>query len=370
MLRRVICSRKGITRMQATLIAAIVVVAAFAAGFYLGVPSGPSVMTTTQTIVATTSAAPSKTETTMATTSAAPLKKVSFILNWIPDASHTGYFVAKEKGLYEQQGLDVDIVPGQGSSYAAKLVAAGGAQFGDPQAPAFLSAVSKDLPLLCVGMEFQSTQSAFFSLASSKIKTPQDWIGKKVGIIPETSGFIEYQALLAHSGIDRKKLVEVPMGFDVVSPLVTRQVDVSNGMLYEYYTFLGKGINVTYVYPPDFGVNMYSTGIVTNLDFAKNNPDVVRGFLRGTIDGWLYAFDHPGEAVDILAKTVPEINRAMELQKLQLFEKLVKTEFTKKEGLFRMEAQRWEQMQEYLYGYGLIKNKVDVSKIFTNEYLP
>ena len=301
------------------------------------------------------------------------LTEVTFILNWIPDASHVGYYVAKDKGFYEQNGLDVEIIPGKGSSNAVKVVAAGEIDFGEPQAIAMISGWAKDLPLQCVAILYQHSQNAWFSPAELNIETPKDWEGKKVGVQPETAGNIEYRQLLKMFDVDRDKIEEIPVGYDIIAPIVTETVDVMPGLVYEYYTYLSKGVNVTMVTGPSLGVDSYSTGIVVKPDFAEQNPEVVRAFLNATIHGWVYSFENPGESIDILAKELPEVNVYAQfyLNKLMVHEGNIYDEFAQANGVGTMQLERWEAMQNTLLEYEFVlEEPLDFSELFTNEYLP
>lgn len=107
-------------------------------------------------------------------------KKVSVVLDWTPNTNHTGLYVAKKLGYFEEQGLDVDIImPGEAG--ADQLVASGKAEFGVSYQEGITQARVQDVPLVSIAAIIQHNTSGFASVASKGITSPKDFEGKTYG---------------------------------------------------------------------------------------------------------------------------------------------------------------------------------------------
>lgn len=153
------------------------------------------------------------------------IEKVSIRLKWFVDVSEAGIFVAKEKGFFKENGIDVTVHPGGFELDPIKLVASGSGNFGITGADTFLLARAKGLPIVAIAVEFQKTPVCFISKNESGIKTPQDFVGRKVGVKFASDAETVYRILMAKLNIDVKKLKEVPLKWDM-TPFFTGQVDV------------------------------------------------------------------------------------------------------------------------------------------------
>ena len=111
------------------------------------------------------------------------LQKVTLMLDYTPNTNHTGIYVAKDKGYYKEEGIDLDIVqPSDGNS--STLVATGQAQFGVSYQEDVTYALTKEkdpLPITAIATIIQHNTSGFASPASKNIKTPKDFEDKTYG---------------------------------------------------------------------------------------------------------------------------------------------------------------------------------------------
>ena len=106
--------------------------------------------------------------------------KITVVLDWTPNTNHTGLYVAKELGYFEEEGLEVTIIqPGNGTS--DQLVASGKAQFGVSYQESVTLARIEDIPIVSIAAVIQHNTSGFYSRADKGIKTPKDFENKKYG---------------------------------------------------------------------------------------------------------------------------------------------------------------------------------------------
>ena len=116
------------------------------------------------------------------------LQKVSVRLDWLPGSNHAALFLARERGYYKDAGLDVEILPGQGSVSTLQLIGSGNHTIGLASLSAMALANSKGAPIIAIAGIMQRGPEAVVALASSNITKPSDLEGKKFGAVPSGMG--------------------------------------------------------------------------------------------------------------------------------------------------------------------------------------
>ena len=148
--------------------------------------------------------------------------KVNMQLGWIAGGNQIGEVAAKQLGYYTTEGIDFAIQPGGPSIDGVAIVASGRWEVGQvSSSPSNMLAVSQDLPIKVFATGLQQHPYTFFSLKKNPIRTPQDMVGKKIGI--QSTGLVLLRALLAKNKIDEKTMTIIPIGADM-TPLLTGQV--------------------------------------------------------------------------------------------------------------------------------------------------
>ena len=174
--------------------------------------------------------------------------------------------------------------------------------FGVTGADQILIARSKGVPAVALAVIYRRNPFVLFSLAKSGIKAPTDYVGKKVGVKIGGNEELIYRAVLAKSGIDKSKLTEIPVKFDI-TPLLTGTVDVWPGYLInEVLAAKEKGFEVNVVYPSDYGIDLYADTLFTTEKMLKEKPELVKKFVAATLKGWNAAIAAPEEAAKITVK--------------------------------------------------------------------
>jgi NitT/TauT family transport system substrate-binding protein len=244
--------------------------------------------------------------------SSAEAVEVNFITDFGFNGRHAYYYVALDKGYYKAEGLDVTILRGQGSIDAVKKVASGAAMIGFADAGAIVLARSNDdIPVKLLAIIYATPPHAIFALADSGIKAPKDLEGKTIADSAFSAIPLIFKAYAAATGIDEQKVKWISAD-SVALPglLATGKVDAIGQFT------VGQPLLAAAVKPrslirlayKDAGLDYYANGIVATEATIKENPDVLKAFIRATFKGMHDAFANPTEAGEIMNKYHKEIS--------------------------------------------------------------
>lgn len=297
------------------------------------------------------------------------IDKVSIRLAWITQSQFAGLYVAKEKEYFKKNGIDCEIYPGGVDFNSVKLVASGSDHFGLAGSDALIVARAKEIPLVGIAAIMQKNPACFFALKESGITKPQDFTGKKVGILVGKTLDLMFHAMIKKLGIGTKKIETIPVQFNM-APFFERKVDVWPGyILNEPITAQEKGFEINIIYPGDYGIHLYGDVLFCQEKLIKENPDLVRRFLDATIKGWKWTIEHPEEAVDIVMKYNDKLNKEHEIKMMAEMIKLVNTGDALEHGIGWMDSTKWAETQQILLDGKAIEKSVPPSDLFTNRFL-
>jgi len=238
---------------------------------------------------------------------AAPLKQAALIPQWEPQAQFAGYYVAQAKGFYAAFGVDMRILRGGPLSPPSVLLREGRAQFGTFFLATALRERRHGLPLVNLAQFVPASTQLLIARKKSGIEKPADLAGKRVSLWgPEFKVLPE--AFFRRHGIT---VTEVPQGY-TVNLFLRGGVDACSAMRYnEYHTLLAAGLDpddLTVFALADGGLGLPEDGLYCLDDTWRRDPDLCRAVARASVEGWLYAFAHPDEALDIVMSHVSAAN--------------------------------------------------------------
>jgi len=233
---------------------------------------------------------------------------VTLQLQWVTQAQFAGYYVALDKGFYEEEGLNVTIKPGGPDIAPPQVLAGGGADVMLNWMPSALAAREKGLPVVNIAQPFKSSGLMLTCWKDTGITSPADFKGKTIGVwffgneYPFLS-WMSQEGISTDGGDDGVTVLK--QGFNV-DPLIQRQADCISTMTYnEYGQVLDAGVSedelVTFKYE-DQGVATLEDGIWAleeNLEDPVFVDKMVR-FVRASMKGWKYAEANPEEAANIV----------------------------------------------------------------------
>ncbi|MDP7386244.1 MAG: ABC transporter substrate-binding protein [Nitrospinota bacterium] len=209
----------------------------------------------------------------------AAAEKITFALDWVPYGKHSGWYAALEKGYFKEEGLTVNIVRGHGSGDTVKVMASKGAEFGLADAASLIIARGNTgARVKDVAMFHHKSLYCIYVLKKSGIQGPKDLAGKTIGSAIGNAARVTFPALARATGLDPDtvKWLDVPPPSQTAS-LFAEKVDAivtfaAIGPTYfEAARKSGKPV-VDYLFS-DFGVDLYSSGVITQDDRIEGNPD-------------------------------------------------------------------------------------------------
>jgi ABC-type nitrate/sulfonate/bicarbonate transport system substrate-binding protein len=268
----------------------------------------------------------------------ADLGELSIQLSWIKNVEFAGEYYADSEGYYEDAGFSsVNLIAGPGA--AESLVASGQALVGisDPisAAPAI---VNEGAELKIIGSTYQKNPFSILSLTDeANIVTPQDMIGKRIGV--QAGNETLFNALLEVNDIDPDDVTVVPVEYDP-SPLITGDVDgflayVTN----ESIIVESQGYPVTNMLYADNGLEFATESFVVSQDSIDNNREALKAFLYGSILGWKDAVADPQGSADLALTTYGAdlgLDADTQLKQAEAANALIVTDETDANGLFTL----------------------------------
>ncbi len=294
--------------------------------------------------------------------------KVNLQLGWITGGNQTGEVVAKRMGFYDQEGIDFAIQPGGPAIDGVAIVAAGRFEVGQvSSSPSNMLAVSQDIPIKVFATGLQQHPYTFFSLKKNPIRTPQDMVGKKIGI--QATGLILLRALLAKNKIAEKDVNIITIGNDL-SPLLTGQVEAVTGWQTNTTALKPFGAERVDLRLWDTGVRLYALPYYATVETIQKKPEVLQRFLRATTRGWAYANKNRDAAVDHLIKEYPNLNREDEKLALETQLGYAFNQQTQTQGWGAMDRAVWqEQITQYADLGQFTKRVPKVDEVMTLDIL-
>ena len=224
---------------------------------------------------------------------AASFGTLDYRLSWIKNVEFAGAYIADQKGYYKAAGFSkVNLIAGGPSATPQDTDVATGKAFIGISAPDITgNAIVQGAPLKIIGAQYQKNPFAIMSLASKPIKTPQDMIGKKIGV--QATNESVWTAFLTANGIDASKIEKVPVEFDP-TPLTTGQVDAWFSFVTNEPNLLKvKGVDTFTFLLADFKYPLVSETYMVTDDTLKSQKDKIKAFLIAEIKGWSDSIKDP-----------------------------------------------------------------------------
>jgi ABC-type nitrate/sulfonate/bicarbonate transport system substrate-binding protein len=289
---------------------------------------------------------------------AADAKPLSFQLSWIKSIQYGGYFAGIENKDFAKYGVDPTFVSGGPNIDPIANVAAGQSQLGDRPIGSLLVAMEKGIPIKVIGTVFQKSPYSIISLAEKPIKTPQELAGKTI-MVP-TSGVPLVRKLIADAGLKPDDVKMVPASPDPAA-LVSGQIDGYCGYVTNQGVMLEtRGVKIYALNAQDLGIPETTGTIYGREDFLKDNKELVVSFLKGAVDAWHWALDHPAETAKLMVDKygAPGLNYDAQFTEIKASKPYIEAGAGQTRGLLAVDTAVFTKIIEVYREAGLIKSNM------------
>ncbi len=284
--------------------------------------------------------------------------KMTLLLDWFINPDHGPIVIAKEKGYFSDQNLEIEIIAPADPSAPPKLVAAGQADLAVSYQPQLHLQLTQGLPLIRVGTLVATPLNCLLVLENGPIKTPQSLSGKKIGFSVAGVEEILLSAILEKYGVKIEDVELVNVNFSLSPSLMSGQVDAVIGAFRNFELNQMKIENVPgkCFFLEEEGVPPYDELIyVAN---SKNiDKEKIRKFLKATELATQFIINNPEESWKIFASTSKELDD--QLNKMAWADTIPR--FALRPAAF--DAGRYLEFQDFLLQNKLINKALPISKI-------
>ncbi len=296
------------------------------------------------------------------------LTRIRLPMGYIPNIQYAPFYVAVEKGYFAEVGIEIEFDYAFETDGVA-LVGAGELPFAVVSGEQVLLARAQGLPVTYIAAWYQQYPVSVIAKSELGVIVPQDLEGKKIGL-PGLFGanYIGLRAVLDAGELTEADVTLDAIGFNQVELMAAGTQDIIVGYAAnEPIQLRAQGIAVTELRVADYA-QLAANGILANEKVIAEDPDLVRAFVGAFLKGLEDAIANPEEAFEISKSFIPnfaELDADVQKRVLE-----ISVEQWRTERLGYSDPQAWENMQNVLLDMGLIVEETDLSRAFTNEFIP
>ena len=287
------------------------------------------------------------------------LKPVTIQLSWFDQFQFAGYYIAKEKGFYEQMGLDVIIKPFKFGIDISKEVSIGNIDFAVGRETLLLDR-SEEKKIVALYALFQASPLVLLSTKESNINTITDFIGKRIMTTIEDASEVSLRSMINSNNIYIKQLNFIKHTHNI-NDLINKKTDLISAYLSKSpYELNKKGIKYNIFDPKIYGFDMYSDFLYTSEKLIKQDSKTVSDFKKASLKGWKYAYSNIDEAADLIIK---KYNTSKLSKEALIFEanELKKLSYFKTNKLGEIKKEKVQRIYDLYNVMGLAKHKLNIN---------
>ena len=296
------------------------------------------------------------------------LQKLKFRLDWKAGGQHALFYLGRERGYFKDEGVDLELYSGTGTSDSVKHVGTGSVDCALADSLVVVQAAEQRVPLKSIAAYYQTNPIVVISPKSKPITDPKQLLGIKLG---SKKGSSTYQGLIAlltanNLRIEDIKLVDIGFG---VAPLLVGQVDALMGFATsEPVQAESKGMPVYLMPISDYGVDTYGLTVICNQSSMDRNPALVKSFLKAMQRSMADTIKEPAAGIAAVGRGVEEMDAPTEAKTLAVAMKFWSTSETTAHGLGWQTEQRWQRTIEVTRKLGLVEKPLKAEQVFTNAF--
>lgn len=303
--------------------------------------------------------------------SAQPVQKVRLAMTYIPNVQFAPWYVAKEKGFFKKEGLDIEFDYRMDID-ALQLVAQGDLDFAVAGGDQVITARAQGIPVKYIASLYAKFPPTVISLQDKGIRGPGDLKGKTIGLPLYGTSLLAIRAIMAQAGLKDTDLRLVDIGYTQIPSLTEGKVDAVVGFANnEPIQLRDKGYKINQINAWDY-FKLVGHGLVTGDRQIARSPQMVKAMVRATVAGIRYAAAHPDEAFQISLKYIPTLTKEqwqVQQKILQESINLWQNDYTRKNGWGKSDPAAWEAAQAFMVKEKLAVAASPVKDLMTNEYV-
>lgn len=302
-------------------------------------------------------------------------RDVKFILDFISLGRHAPWYVALNKGYYKQEGLNVSILPSKGTADAIRSVATGTTEFGFIDVPSLVAAGSNAAAVKIVAANYQKPPYCVFSLdPGANIDSPKKLANIELG--SSTASFVPkiWAAFMEMNGVDSKTLKIVNIDGSARVPMLAAHKIAAIDTFVMSEPAIRRAVTdakPVCLFAGDFGLEIYANSIGVNETFLKENPDLVRKFVKASLRGWKDTFENPEEAARIQLQYVKALDPQIVVEEIGILRRVAISDDVKKHGLGYIAPERMKSTVDFINkNIDVAGDKVTADQIYVPGFLP
>lgn len=288
------------------------------------------------------------------------MEKISIQLKWYHQFQFAGYYVAKEKGYYKEQNLDVTLLEGGVNINVHEIISENKAEFGILGSELVLFRDQhKNFVVLAPIM--QHSIRAIIGNRNKGVNSIHDLYNKNINI--NLSELPEFQAMFNNEGIDINQLNYTQKDSSSMSKFINGDVSAINGSIANQpYLFKKENIPISIIKPIDYGIDFYGDTLFTTRSVIKKNPKMVELIVEATKKGWDYALKNPEETIDIIVNTYKSKNSREHLYyEYEQLKKLIQPDLVE---IGHNNHERWERIVDTYKSLKLLEPDYNLKGFF------
>jgi NitT/TauT family transport system substrate-binding protein len=299
---------------------------------------------------------------------------VTFSLDFRALGRHAAWYVALEKGHYKNAGLDVTIIPSQGTAQAIQSVESKAAQYAFSDVAGLVAARANSAATAkMVAVIYQKAPYAIFSLKSGANLTKPEQL-ENLEIASGAGSFTQkvIEAFMKSRGLkaDTVKYTNIDPAARVGMLASKRIAAIETFAMSQPGVVKAAGADAQMFLLADHGLALYSNGILVREDYLKANGAQARAFIKASLDGWRDAIANPKEAADIVGKHVKGLDPDVTLQEIAIVNALVATPQTRANGLGSIDDKTMQSSVDLIAGSIGATGKVTAKDVYDSSFLP
>lgn len=302
-------------------------------------------------------------------------EEVTFSLDWVPYGRDAGFYAARAKGFFKEQDLTMKLIAGKGSADSVKRLSVGDADYANPDAGTLVISRARGAKVKIIGAFHAKGIMTVVSFKDGPIQTLKDFEGKTCADGPFSSTHRVFPALARQNGVDPAKVKWQFMDpGSIGAAFLAGRVDCT-GMYATNLPSLVKGakganreLNVFWF--AENRLDTYSNSISATDAKLSARPQEVKRFLTGLYKGFAWAVEHPQEAVDIILKELPVLNRETALEHWSIAIDHLLDEGALKNGAGYVDRKKMTFTRDVMAETYNLKVKPPVNDLYTMEHLP